>query len=144
MVQYDIKTASNEELPLFFSGDKDEETGCIGHLRCDFGNEGKEFWHTWFGHCGDFKTQDFKDELDMLIGDLRKKGNMLQDLSSLVKYCYKHSEARIESEGFYTYGFLINTTAHSYYIRAAILQGGYNVYCYCYNRSRLREYLSAI
>ena len=38
------------------------QTGCIGHLRGDFG-AGQEFFTSWFEHRGEYKTDEFKAEL---------------------------------------------------------------------------------
>ena len=37
------------------------QTGCIGHLRGDFG-AGQEFFTSWFDHRGEYKTDEFKAE----------------------------------------------------------------------------------
>ncbi len=46
------------------------QTGCIGHLRADFGS-GEEFYSSWDDHRGDLKTLEFKRELDQVINALR-------------------------------------------------------------------------
>ena len=38
------------------------QTGCIGHLRGDFG-AGKEFYTSWFDHRREYKTDEFKGSL---------------------------------------------------------------------------------
>lgn len=38
------------------------QTGCIGHLRGDFGS-GQEFYTSWFDHRREYKTDEFKAEL---------------------------------------------------------------------------------
>ena len=48
----------------------ESQTGCIGHLRADFGS-GKEFYSSWDDHHGDLKTPEFKRELDAVINTLR-------------------------------------------------------------------------
>lgn len=48
------------------------QTGCIGHLRADFGS-GNEFNSTWNNHRSDLKTQDFEDEFDAVINRLRSE-----------------------------------------------------------------------
>lgn len=145
MSGYEIKTVPGGETALFFSDDdRDTERGCIGHLRADFGYQGKQFWTTWFEHCGDLKTQAFKDELDAVINHLRKKGNMLHSLSSLSEYCRKHPGARLNLTYRHdTYGFKIDTEDHSYYIRGMLTHGDNNMYCYCYRRDMLEKSLAA-
>lgn len=141
---YEIKTISVEETGLFYDTHMDAETGCIGHLRADFGRNGKEFWTTWFEHCGELKTQAFKDELDVVINHLRADGNMLNSLAALVEYCHRHQDARLTvKHRADTYIFKIDTEAHSYYLRGMLTQGDYNIYCYCFVRDRLEKYLTA-
>lgn len=142
----EIVIAPTGETMLFYSHDKekDRERGCIGHLRADFGSDGDEFWTSWDDHCEDLKTQAFKDELDEVINHLRKKENMLNSLRALTRYCYQHTEAQFKADHHKnTYGFKIETEAHSYYLRCNILQGDYNLYCYCYQRDRLELCLAA-
>ena len=73
-----LKPASEIEAGLFYSQlepDKDAELATVGHLRMDFGHSGKEFWHTWWPHNGDrFNTDEFKDELQMIVDTLRQNG----------------------------------------------------------------------
>ena len=68
-----IQIVPKEKHILFYSQNgKDEELGCIGHLRGDFAKSGNEFWTTWWPHCEDYKTQEFKDEFDNLINSQEK------------------------------------------------------------------------
>ncbi len=113
--RYDIKIVQGNEADLLFShSDRDSELGCIGHLRADFGRSGDEFWTTWWEHCGDLKTQAFKDELDEVINHLRKSGNMLDGYNGLMRFCEANPGAQLENS--YrddSYGFRIDTDAHS-------------------------------
>ena len=54
------------------------QTGCIGHLRGDFG-AGKEFYTSWFDHRREYKTDEFKAELDEVVNTLREMMNNLQN-----------------------------------------------------------------
>lgn len=49
------RPASPVEAGLFYAlaPELDELLGGIGHLRMDFGYQGKEFWSRWFDHCKD-------------------------------------------------------------------------------------------
>ena len=38
------------------------QTGCIGHLRGDFGS-GQEFYTSWFDHRSEYKTDDLRRSL---------------------------------------------------------------------------------
>ncbi len=46
------------------------QTGCIGHLRADFGT-GERFYSSWEDHYERIKTPEFKRELDIVINTLR-------------------------------------------------------------------------
>lgn len=48
------------------------QTGCIGHLRGDFGSSGNGFYSTWFDTREQWKTDEFKAELDDVINALRE------------------------------------------------------------------------
>ena len=142
---FDIRPTAGDEADLLFShSDRDTELGCIGHLRADFGRSGKEFHSTWWEHCGDLKTQAFKDELNVVIDHLREKGNMLDGYNGLMNFCGENPGSRLESS--YrddSYGFRIDTVDHSYFLRGCLTRGDYNLYCYCYERGRLEQYLAA-
>jgi len=157
---YEIKTVTASELLLFYSqtskaqtqgtrpfvsdDERDAKLGCIGHLRADYGRRGNEFWTTWFDHCGELKTQAFKDELDMVINHLRGDGNILNSLGTLSEYCCSHPEAKLDvMHRDDIYGFRIDTDDHCYYIRGMLTQGDYNLYVYCYERSILEQHLAA-
>ena len=83
--KYILCPASPEEAGLFFSQtpEKDKELGAIGHVRIDFGHEGREgFYHTWWPRGPEeLNTQEFRDELDKVVNDLRK--GVLKDLPSM-------------------------------------------------------------
>ncbi len=46
------------------------QTGCIGHLRADFG-DGKQFYSSWDDHSDDLKTPEFQQEINQVINALR-------------------------------------------------------------------------
>lgn len=139
---FEIRPFAPEEAGLFYSDDeKNKELGCIGHMRGDFGNNGKEFWHSWFGHQDALNTPEFKDDLAAVINGLRTQGP-LKDLRSMAYYCCGHREAKIPGVWHpETYGFCVNTDQYRYYIRCFPLQGDYKFYVYCYRKEneRLQE-----
>lgn len=47
------------------------QTGNIGHLRGDFDSSGQGFYTTWFDTRPQWKTDEFKAELDEVINALR-------------------------------------------------------------------------
>ena len=56
------------------------QTGNIGHLRGDFDSGGYGFYTTWSDHRPQWKTDEFKTELDEVINTLRSK-------ESVVHFC---------------------------------------------------------
>ena len=134
-----IVTAANQD--LFYSQDgKDKDLGCIGHLRGDFGS-GAEFYTTWWPHCEEYKTQKFKDEFNNLINSLRAEG-LLKNLSSMRTICRQNPNAQLKPTLEHTYGFTFTSNKYAYYLRCFTEKGDYNFYCYCYDKSKLEDYLS--
>src|SRR5574344_1091132 len=69
------------------------QTGCIGHLRADFGSGGEQFFSSWDGHRGDLKSEDFKHEFNEVINALREDTQyrtILKNRSILSAYCSMH------------------------------------------------------
>ena len=135
----EIRPLALEEAALFNSDDeKDQEHSCIGHLRGDFGYNGKEFWHSWFGRQDALNTPEFKADLAAVITGLRTQGP-LKDLRSMAYYCCGHREAKIPGALHpETYGFCVNTDQYRYYIRCFPLQGDYKFHVHCYKKGNER------
>ena len=45
--------------------------GLVGYLRGDFGS-GNEFWTSFFDVNTSLKTEEFKDDLDLVVNSMRK------------------------------------------------------------------------
>ena len=54
------------------------QTGTIGHLRGDFATTGYGFYTTWFDTRPQWKTDEFKADLDTVINALREDKGLLQ------------------------------------------------------------------
>lgn len=71
-----IQPASNREAGIFYAQDPDTDRmmGAIGHVRIDFGQSGKEFWHTWHPRGDEsLNSAAFKEELtQVVIGGVAK------------------------------------------------------------------------
>ena len=136
---------SSQENNLFYSNDPeiDQLTGCIGHLRGDFGRDGNEFWTTWWDHQEELKTQDFKNDLDSVVNTMKQDG-LLSNLKAMRKICYSMPDAILPSSGGNSYGFRHDSDQHSFYLRASTQQGDYNFYCYCYQKDTLEQYLASL
>ena len=82
------------------------QTSNIGHLRGDFASSGYGFYTTWFDTRPQWKTDEFKKELDEVINSLREDKGLLQ------------------------YGFRVDTEKHAFLFRCNPTKGDYNFYCY--------------
>ena len=107
------------------------QTGCIGHLRGDFG-AGKEFYTSWFDHRREYKTDEFKAELDEVVNTLREKDGLLCTRDSMTRFCYQNPEAEFEGNYCAEYGFKVQTPQHTYMLRCNPNYGDYNFYLYAY------------
>lgn len=148
-MNYSLVVMPKNEKDLFYSSPEeydDEVRGLIGHLRGDFGS-GAEFHTTFWDRdvCAELKTQDFKDELDLVVNEWRKPGGVLHSLIDMEAFCDKHPSAKFEVwQSYRVYGFKLETEKHSYYIRCCPVIGEYQFYLYCYSRERLPEYLKTL
>ena len=107
------------------------QTGCIGHLRGDFGS-GQEFYTSWFDHRSEYKTDEFKAELDEVVNTLREKNGLLCTRDSMTRFCYQNPEAEFEGNYCAEYGFKVQTPQHTYILRCNPNYGDYNFYLYAY------------
>ena len=55
------------------------QTGNIGHLRGDFAHSGYGFYTTWFDNRAQWKTDEFKSGLDVVINGLREDKMLLHN-----------------------------------------------------------------
>ena len=125
---------------LYSDPAKDAERGCIGHLRFDTGRSGKEFWTSWWPHNETLNRQPFKKEFDQVVNTLRKKGNPLSDLYSMIHFCGEHGNEAALSQDFRSFGFKIETKAHEYLLRLTPFRGDYS-YIYCYDKEAQRTHV---
>ena len=110
-MDFSIRTATPAEQMYSHSQSSQIEgqTGCIGHLRADFGSDGNSFYSSWADHNASLKDQAFKDEFDHLINTLRgleapdasqtQHEAILRDRAVLTSYCYRHPDSK--KPGFY-------------------------------------------
>lgn len=115
------------------------QTGCIGHLRGDMDTDGNGFFTSWDDFRKDLKTQEFKDEFDAVINELRKDGNILPNRSTLSKFCFSTPDSSFGNDR--EYGVRVNTEKYAYLMRLNPHKGEYNLYCYCYVRDWLDKHL---
>lgn len=119
------------------------QTGCIGHLRGDFGSNGEGFYTTWDDHRTDIKSEDFKLEFDAVIHALRddaRYGGIFASRKAMRSYCNKHGGSFHNDRN--EHGFRADTAHYSYFLRLTPNKGDYNIYCYCYLRQWLDRHMA--
>ena len=113
--------------------ERDEKLGTIGHVRIDFGYEGKEFWHTWWPRGPEeLNTQEFREELGKVVNDLRR--SVLKDLPSMRRYCYGNKGAIKGGTCCQNYGFTLETERFFYRLRCNPIEGDYQAYLSCFDK----------
>ena len=115
------------------SADIDCEKACIGHLRGDFGQSGKEFWTSWFDHQPQLKNSAFQAELQDVVNDLRREGGLLHSFTDM------RSKSREGLPCEDSFGFQGETRNRLYFLRCTPRKGDYNFYLYTYDGNVLRE-----
>ena len=131
--KYALRPASVKDAGFYFasSPEEDEQRGCIGHVRMDFGRSGKEFWHTWWPRGAEkLNSPEFKKELTDVVNDLRK--NVLSSFSEMQRFCREHG-GEIPGGWEQNYGYEIQTERYRYCLRCNPLHGDYNAYLTCYD-----------
>ena len=134
--EYALRPASHEDAGYFYAllPEQDEELGAIGHLRIDFGGNGREWWSSWQPRGPEcLNTPEFGVELDDLVNELRQDGGLLHDLASMERYCCSHGGA-IEGGWRQNYGYEAETEKYLYRIRCSPGQGDYHCYLSCFDK----------
>ena len=118
------------------------QCGCIGYLRADMDTNGEGFFSSWEDHAGYLKSEQFKEEFDELINDLRfgEENAWLKNRTALAAFCRNHPAARMESAE-ENYGLRVDAENFTYMMRLNPNRGVYNLYCYCYRRDWLDHHL---
>ena len=118
------------------------QTGCIGHLRGDFDRNGNGFFTSWDDHWEQWKTDEFKAELDDVINALRSdEYGLLKDRPAMGRYAAQYPESRFQGNYCTEYGFRAETEKHAFLIRCNPTPGDYSFYCYCYVKEWLDRHI---
>ena len=129
---FDVRAGDVGSTELYYSG-SDHENRCVGHIRGDFGENGDEYWATFWEHEGiNAAGKDCKDELTALVNTLRK--NLLKNRKAMRKYIQQHSPLILEAGAIMSYGYQVTTEKYDYYIRCTPCPGVYDFYIYMYVR----------
>ena len=79
------------------------QTGSVGHLRVDMGEDGKEFFPQWTSHRENLDTEEFQQELECvmeaLVGD-EQYGGFLKSRDAMRDFCREHPESTLD-HGFF-------------------------------------------
>lgn len=118
------------------------QTGNIGYLRGDFGSNGNWFYTTWFDTRSQWKSDEFKQDLDDVINALRSHNyGLLRDRATMYSVCRENKDS--EMKGNYTteFGFRADSEKYAFLLRCIPVQGDYNFYCFCYVRKWLDKHI---
>lgn len=119
------------------------QTGCIGHLRGDFDSSGQGFYTTWDDHRPQWKTDEFKAELDGVINALRSDAyGLLKSRPAMNEYARRFPDSAFKGNYCTEYGFRADTEKYACLIRSNPTKGDYNFYCYCYVKEWLDKHIS--
>ena len=103
------------------------QTGNIGHLRGDFDSGGYGFYTTWSDHRPQWKTDEFKTELDEVINTLRSKEyGLLQNRPAMSEYARRFPDSAFKGNYCTEYGLRVDTEKYAYLLRLNPTKGDYN------------------
>ena len=119
------------------------QTGSIGHLRGDFSSGDNEFYTSWDDHRPQWKTDEFKAELDEVVGILRSpEYGLLQNRPAMSEYARRFPDSAFQGNYCTEYGFRVDTEKYAYLLRLNPAKGDYNFYCYCYVKEWLDKHIA--
>ena len=143
-----LKGVNKEYAEWFYTSEGEQERGCIGHLRFDFGH-GEEFYTTFWPHPeNEVNSPGFSEELDNVINFLRRKGRPLFNLREAGRLCWTNEEYRLSDIDPY-YGFMVETEGFLYMLRLSSSRGwylymlrlsssrGWYSYVYCFDKKKM-------
>ena len=117
------------------------QTGTIGHLRGDFATTGYGFYTTWFDTRPQWKSDEFKADLDTVINALREDKGLLHNRYDMSAFARHFPESAIKGNYCIEYGFRVDTEKHAFLLRCNPTKGDYNFYCYCYVKEWLDKHI---
>ena len=120
------------------------QTSNIGHLRGDFASSGYSFYTTWFDTRPQWKTDEFKNELDEVINSLREDKGLLHNRYDMSAFAKHYPESAFAGSYCTEYGFRVDTEKHAFLFRCNPTKGDYNFYCYCFVKEWLDKHMLKI
>ena len=118
------------------------QTGCIGHLRGDFAPSGYGFYTSWTDTREQWKTDEFKSELDDVINNLRENKGLLHNRYDMTAFTKANPESSFKGNYCTEYGFRVDMEKHAFLLRCNPTKGDYNFYCYCYVKEWLDKHMA--
>lgn len=109
--------------------------GCIGYVRGDFSQTGKEFYSTWFPDDNKLYTEDFRKELDDVINHFRLSSEtpLLRSRADMQNVCISLNAPKHENCGLTIYALKLETEKHTYYFWCNPSPQDYNFRVMCYD-----------
>ena len=127
-------TTDHKELSYSQGEEQDRLSGCVGHLRLDFGRDDMGFWHTWHPHNENrLNTEEFKAELDEVVNKLREQGP-LKSRATMAYFCIDQGAVPLNGNEYPQYGFTTESEHYKYCLRCNPQKGDYNGYLYIYDK----------
>jgi len=146
LLQYKLVTAKREEMKYTLLQDErlSIKTGCICHMRVDFGPSGTNFLSLYDDHNILLAKMDgFKDEFNRVIESLRfdeTHNNFLNNRKSLLAYCKSNPQAQFPDDK-NRYGFRLDVGVYTYMICCKPYSGEYDFSCIVYDKYRLDTHI---
>lgn len=125
------------------SKEDDAECGCIGHMIADFGGTNTQFQFEWTDHDASFYNDEFKSELQNLIGALRTGSHQydfLRSREAMRRFCYGNDRSLPLANA--EFGVRVNTGRYTYLMVMSPNKYEDNFVCYCYVRQRINGRLA--
>lgn len=116
------------------------QSGLIGYLRAELDYNGSAFLSHWEGFDDRLKTDQFKEEFDEVLNDLRSDDcGLLKNRRGMAEWGHQNPDSSFKGNFATEYGFRVDTEKYAYLMRCIPQQGDYNLYCYCFVRDRLNR-----
>ena len=129
--KYIPRPASREEneAGVFYAmkPEQDAALGVVGHVRIDFGYQGKQFYHSWWPRGPEaLNTPEFKAELGKVVDELRR--GPLKSLQDMRRFCHANGGEIDGGILGQNYGYVIETERYKYLLRCNPVEGDYQAY----------------
>ena len=143
---FEIRAIQPEEIiyTLSQSSSLRSMTGNIGILEAEVEKDAEPFVSTWLHFRDDLNTQEFRDELDVLMFTLRSGAgdHFLMDRKTLSEFCNSGKVRKIlKTDAYSEFGVRVESDKYVYLMRLAPEKEGYDLCCYCYIKKWLDNHI---